>query len=163
MNARLLLALALAFVLAAVPAAAYHGYVAPYGGASYSYVRTHSTESVTSRESEYHRSYDDYGGWRYRHSRGSYDYGRSRDFTFSRSFDYVREQSSSNYGYAPYGYYDRGSSAYVYPYDDFVTSYGRDYRPFSEYYHLSFTSPYYDPYRYSRVGAYASRYMPYGY
>jgi hypothetical protein len=161
MNAFRLVALALLLALAAASVSAYH--YAPYGGSSYSYERSHTSESVTSRESEYQSSSSGSCGWRYCHSTGSYDYGRSREFSFSRSSDYERETASNNYGYMPYGSYSRGYSNYEYPYYDVGTSYGTDYRPFSEYYHLGFTSPYYDPYRYSRVGAYASNYRPYGY
>lgn len=162
MNTRLLLAPAVLFVLAAFPAAAAHDLYAPYGDYGHSYERSRTSESVTAHESEHHSSSSDYGGRRYYHSTDRYDYGRSRDFSFSRTSEYEREGHHANYGY-PYGYYGRGGSRYSYPYYDVGTSYGRDYRPFSDYYSMSFNSPYYDPYQYSRVGAYESRYLPYGY
>lgn len=164
MNARLSLALTIVLVLAALPVAAYHdGYsYAPYGDYTQEYERSRTSESVSSRESESESSSSSYGGRRYYSSADNYNYGRSRDFSFSRTSDYERESTSTNYGY-PYGQYARGSSRYDYPSYDVNTGDYRDYRPFSDSYAMGFTSPYYDPYRYSRVGAYASRYRPYGY
>ena len=139
---------------------------APYFGGSYGseYTRSSSTEQVSVSESEYHRSTNNACGYGYCHSTGSYDYGRSRDFSFSRSENYENSRSyvNSNYGGYPTGYATYGNSRYQYPYYDVGTSYGRDYRPFSEYYTQSRNSPYYNPYQYSRVGAY-SGYRPYGY
>ncbi len=163
MNAFRLSMLAVVAVLLAFPVAASHGYVMPYGGFGSEYERSRTSESVTVHESESYSSSSDYGGYRNYHSSDNYDYGRSRDFSFSRTEDYERESSYGSHGYRPYGDYVRGYSSYSYPYYDVGTSYGVDYRPFSDYYSMSRNSPYYDPYRYSRVGAYESRYLPYGY
>jgi hypothetical protein len=148
-------------VLAATSVTAYHYDYAPYGGFSTDYAHSRSSESVTSHESEYQSS--SYGGcgWRYCHSRDSYNYGRSRDFSFSRTTDYEHASTSSNFGYPAYSY-GRDYGSYQYPYYSPGTDYPRDYRPYHNYYEMSFTSPYYNPYRYSRVGAY-SGYRPYGY
>lgn len=162
MNTKTLFALILGFVLALTPVAAYHyDSYQPYGSYSQDYTRSYTTESVTSQESEYHRSSSGCG-YRYCHSTGNYDYGRSRSFSFSRTNDY--EHSSTNYGYrgAPYSNYGRSYSSYNYPYYNVNSGDYEDYRPFSDSYHLSHTSPYYNPYRYSSVGAY-SGYRPYGY
>jgi hypothetical protein len=150
---------AIVMLVAAFSASAYHyDYYAPYGASS-SYERSHTSESVTSHESEYQSSSSSYGYpySRHYHNTNSYNYGRSRDFSFSRTEDYERSTSNANYGS-----YARGYGAYAYPYVDVGTSYGRDYRPYHDYYEISQTSPYYNPARYSRVGAY-SGYLPYGY
>jgi len=162
MKALRLLALVFVAILASYTAAAYHyDYYPSYGTYDNEYTRSRSSESVSSRESEWHRS--SYGGcgWSYCHSRDTYDYGRNREFSFSRTTDYENERHSSSAGYPQYGY-GRGYSTYSYPYSDVGTSYGRDYRPYHDDYEMSFTSPYYNPYQYSRVGAY-SGYRPYGY
>ncbi len=139
----------------------YHGRTY-YDGYSSDYSRSSSSESVSVRESEYEHSSQNYGGWRSSRVSDHYDYGRSREFAFSRSSKY--ESSTRNYDSGhPAGHYKYGYLDYYYPYYDVGTYYGYDYRPYSDDYELGFTSPYYNPYRYSRVGAYASRYLPYGY
>lgn len=159
MKALRLFTLAIVMILAAFNAAASHGSYLPYGDYGHEYTRSRTSESMTSHES----SWSDYGGSRYYHNTDHYDYGRSRDFTFSRTSDYENERHYSNAGGYPSGAYARDSIDYTYPYDDAGTNYGRDYRPYHDYYEMSFTSPYYNPSRYSRVGAYTSRYLPYGY
>ena len=157
MNKLRFVALVLALILASVSATAYH--YTQYGSNTYESERSYSTESVNSYESEYHRSTSGCG-YRYCHSIGSYDYGRTRSFSFSRTESYESERSTSNYNYPSYygnyGYYD-----YNYPYYDVGTYYGSDYRPYDDYYSIRY-SPYHAN-QYSRVGAYASRYNPYGY
>ena len=161
MNTRLIIALALVTVLAAFPAAAY----APYGSNSYDYSHSFDTQSVVSHESEFEHSSNDYGG--YFHNTNQYDYGRSRTFEFSRTSETETEHRSSSFdtGYNyPYSndYYGRDYSTYSYPYYDANTNGYRDYRPYHDYYGMSFTSPYYQDS--PRVNGYLnSRYLPYGY
>ncbi len=155
MKAIRLSALAILMVLAAFNAAAYHA--VPYGDYGHEYTRSRTSEQVSMHESEHESSWSDYGGSRYYHNTDRYDYGRSRDFSFSRTSEYENERNYGNYGR-----YARDFIDYEYPYVDVGMNYGRDYRPYHDYYEMSFTSPYYNP-RYSRVGAYASRYLPYGY
>ncbi len=160
---RLFAWLAVMLLAASFVAADHYSYsYPPYGDYGSEYSRSRSTESVTIRESESHHERST-GGRYYHATDDQYDYGRSRDFSFSRTYEDEHESHYSNAGYAPYGYSSRGQATYSYPYDDVGTSYGRDYRPFSDYYEMSVTSPYYNPARYSRVGNYASRYLPYGY
>ncbi len=163
MNAFRLFALTLVMILTSFNAAASHGSYLPYGDAGHEYTRSRTSESVTSHESEHESSWNDYGGNRQYHNTDHYDYGRSRDFTFSRTSDYESERHYSNAGSYSSGYASRDSVDYTYPYYDVNAGDYRDYRPYHDYYEMSFTSPYYNPYQYSRVGAYASRYLPYGY
>jgi hypothetical protein len=145
-------------ILASFSAAAY----VPYGGASYDYSHSFDSQSVTSHESEFQHSDSGYGS-PYQHDSMNYDYGRSRTFSFSSTSETETVHQSNNYGYndyAPYspGSYSRDFSSYSYP------SNGYDYRPFHDYYSMSFTSPYYDPARSTRVSGYAhNNYLPYGY
>lgn len=163
MKATQLTALIFALALAAMPASAYHDFYAPYGDTSSSYSRSYSAENVNVRESEYGSSTT---GGRYYHNIGNYNYGRSREFSFSRVSESEHSSQSTSYGarYPYYGYdnYGRDNSNYYYPRYDPVENDYYDYRPFSDSYEMGFTSPYYNPYQYSRVGAYAG-YQPYGY
>ncbi|MEM2915878.1 MAG: hypothetical protein QXT19_00760 [Candidatus Woesearchaeota archaeon] len=133
-----------------------------YDGYTSDYFRSSSSESVSIRESEYEHSLQNYGSWRGSRVSDHYDYGRSREFAFSRSSEYESSTRTYDGGY-PVWRYSYGYTDYSYPYYDVGTYYGYDYRPYSDDYELSYTSPYYNPYRYSRVGKYASRYRPYGY
>lgn len=160
MNTRFSVMLAFMVVLAAFPAAAYY---VPYGSNSYDYSHSFDTQSVVSHESEFEHSDNSYGG--FTHNTNQYDYGRSRTFEFSRTSESESEHRSSSYdtgaryGYPYYNdYYTRDSSGMSYPFNDGY----RDYRPYHDYYGMSFTSPYYDSS--PRVSSYVKQYYtPYGY
>jgi hypothetical protein len=167
MNLFRLIALCLLFALAASSAAAYHdAYIAypSYGGFSHNYEHSYNAESVSVRESEFEHVDTSASDWWYNdyHSTTHYDYGRSREFSFSRVSDYTRQGMTTDLGYGlrpySYPYVYRAGSAYAYPYSSFGPD---DRRLFSEYYPYGKTSPYYNPAYASRAGY--SRYLPYGY
>lgn len=157
---RLLNALVL-IILSSFTVFAYGYAYFPYGDYTQDYSHSYTTEQVSVRESERESSSNNYAG-RYYQSTDNYDYGRSRDFAFSRTSDYESTNRAVNAADYPARLYARDYSTYSYPYYDAGTEYGRNYRPYYDSYETRITSPYENPYRYSRTGAYM-KYLPYGY
>jgi len=169
MKAKRIAAVIVALILASFGVSAhfyaYDYYDVPRYGSTvssdYSYSR--NSESVSVRESESEHSSSSGRAGSYRYATDHYDYGRSREYEFSRESVTESASTSRYYGHGyPFSRYYYDGIDYRYPYYDVGTNYGYDYRPFSDYYEYGPTSPYYDPYRYSRR-AYSSRYLPYGY
>ena len=131
-----LIALLMAFALLSTTAFAY--YYAPYGSSTSEYSHTKSSESITVSENEHARTtYSSSNYWRPGNYRATetYDYGRSREFSFSKEYENTYERKSDLRAY-PYitGTYDYNRFAYPYypdsQYSDYY-DYSYDLQPYS--------------------------------